>query len=1392
MLDERGGVSDNPAMPFLSERDDARDLNDPGLDGIRGESLFLGHGPGAAEVAQFASASAPSNAQLRQLHQCRQNRRPTPVLIVVTHGRDRAALATQFGNDWFIRDDVDRSQAERLSAAVLDAPDRHAADALLRSKTAQLDQPIPGLRNAGLFALHELEHGVPRRADWTEARNASRPLLQKRGRDLIERLGFVIEAMPHPVSVLRARGTRTAIAVFLERSDEIEPASQKYDGLSPVSYALAKADAENLEYVVVAAGSLLRVYPVKPSVGTARRGRTETFVELDLALLSEDAAGYLHLLASPSALAPGGTFTEILEASRRFAADLGARLRERIYEDVMPRLTTAFYRARRLRSPSREKLQETFEMALLTLFRMLFIAYAEDKELLPYHTSDTYREHSLKRMAQRLAEEKARAETYGVGDFYWTEVVQLWKAVDQGNRPWRVPPYNGGLFASGDSASSAARLLSGVELSDAEFAPAMAALLLEQTAEGTWGPVDFRALGVREFGTIYEGLLEQELSVAEQDLAIDPKTSAYVPARAVRSPRAERGGREPKVGERAMASSRAAERTVREANGPRTIVAEGQPYLHDKSGARKSSGAYYTKDFAVEHLLERALEPALADHLARLDAIYDPREAADRFFDFHVADIAMGSGHFLVAAVDHLERGLSGYLAKRPLPDVRDELARLRKRALDELGDGWRGEPIEDTQLLRRQIARRCIHGVDLNPLAVELARLSLWIHTFVPGLPLSFLDANLVIGNSLVGIATLDEARELLVEENLFGVTADELLGDARAPLAKLGKLAEATAAEVKQARELYEKVKRSVADANDLFTVLAASRVDEELADRVREGNIATQFTGEGTLHRDAWTRRAERALKGLRVLHFPVAFPQVFLRKDRPGFDVILGNPPWQEATVEELAFWARHDPGLRGLDRREQGAGVAQLRRSRPDLIPLLDEEKAEAERLRAVLTTGPYPGMGTGDPDLYKAFAWRFWSLVAEEGGRIGVVLPRSAFAAKGTAEFRERLFAAAAEVDLMMLLNNQQWVFPEVHPQYTIGLAVITRGRPRTAGAAILLEGPYASYQSFMSRKSRVAEPTRFAGNEVKTWNDTSSLPLLPAPESADVFLKLRRAPRLDLDDGRSWRARPYAELHATNDADLMDLESERRPRGYWPVFKGESFDIWTPDTGTYYGWAEPRRVTEALQEKRLRARGAASPFSEFPAEWCADPRTLPCQHARIAFRDITNRTNQRTVIAALIPPKVVLTNKAPYLLWPRGTVRDQAFLLGVLSSLPLDWYARRFVEVSLNYFVFNPFPIPRPAASDHLFEIASSVAARLAVQDDDRFEEWGAALGIQPTEISSEEKDDLIHQLDAVVARLYGLDEADLGHIFETFHEGWDYQDRLDRTLAHFWGMGV
>jgi hypothetical protein len=1304
--------------------------------------LALGGGTSPLEVLVTSAATAPNATTLRSAWKARNAGRASPLLLVVLHG-ERTSLCGPAGDDPPAHLGLDRGQVERICREALDQPDRHAALRALRDVLPSLGSDLPGVRNEGFLATHELRAGARERADWSEAARQARGALDKRGPDLLRALGFGIERADGVTSILRAGERKVAVAVLLARDESPDVSGARFAGLSPISYALAVADREGLPWVVVQHGAKVRVHPARVGVGVGRRGRTETYVECHAGLLPDADAAYLWLLCSAEALAAGGSLEQILEASGRFAGGLAERLRERVYQSVVPYLAQGIVAARGLKQPTAQDLADTYEMALTVLFRLLFIAYAEDKDLLPYRWNGLYQRRSLKTKAQELAELARTGAPFDAGDTLWEEVARLCRAVDRGNREWGVPAYDGGLFSEEREVSAAGAHLAGIALPSTVFGPALAGLLLVEGAEGL-GPVDFRSLGVREFGTIYEGLLESELSVAETDLAVE-KSGAFRPCK----------------------------------KGETPVVARGEVYLHDASGARKSTGSYFTKHFAVEHLLERSLEPALAEHLARLDALGE-EEAGERFFDFRLADLAMGSGHFLVAAVDRIERALTGYLSRRRLPAVAAELSTLRAAANEALGPLADQVEIEDTQLLRRLIARRCIYGVDLNPTAVQLARLSIWIHTFVPGLPLSLLDHSLVRGNSLVGIGRLEEVKEKLEEGSLplFPIDAASLLGAAAEPLKRLARLADATPSDLARARRAQEAALAAVAPAAALCDLVTAARLSGEpvTVDLAKWDEVRDRLPG-SKAHRAARER-----LEGLHAFHFPVAFPEVFLR-GRPGFDVIVGNPPWEKPRLEEHAFWARHSPGLRSLPQREQEAAKARLRRERPDLVGAYERELADAEALRRALTAGPYPGMGTGDPDLYKAFCWRFWNLACEEGGRIGVVLPRSALSAKGSTEFRREVFSRAEGVDVTTLLNSKGWVFDEAEHRYTIGLVALAR---REAGRTpVALRGPYPSLERYEG--GVVREPAVFYGAEIQAWNDTASLPLLPTDDSVEVFAQLRKAPRLDLDDGTSWRARPHAELHATNDKGLMDLKSKERPKGFWPVFKGESFDLWTPDTGTYYAWADPKKVVPHLQQKRVRGgRSRNSPFSEFDPGVLRDPKTLPCLRPRIAFRDVTNRTNQRTVIAALVPPEVFITHKGPYLLWPRGDVCDEAYLLGVLSSVPLDWYSRRFVETNVVFFLFNAFPIPRPPAGHPLRRRAIELAGRLA-SPNERFAAWANEVGVACGPPDAGEKDDLIHELDAVVAHLYGLSEQHLVHIFETFHEGWDYDARLRATLRHF-----
>jgi hypothetical protein len=592
-------------MSFLDGYE-KRSLTLPEAHGLQPVELVLGQGPNALEVAVTRSASKPTGAALRSVWKARLGGRATPLLLVALYA-DRTAICGPVGDQPPTYIDLELAKVERVCSAALLEPDRHAALRFLASAIPELESTASGLRNEGLFAIHELINGVPTREDWVHAVQTGVPLLRLRDRDLLRGLGFTLEQMPGREYILRAANTRVALALLLDRNESPDMPSPLFSGVSPISQALAKADTENLDYVMVLSGPQVRLYPVHTGVGTGQRGRSETFAEVHLDLLSESQAGYLWLLFSAGALQRNGSVGQILESSSRYAVELGARLRERIYVEVVPPLAQALMLAQSINRPTASALRETYQMALVVLFRLLFIAYAEDKELLPYRTNDLYRARSLKQKANDLTKHLREDRTFG-GDTtaHWEEVERLFRAVDRGNPDWGVPQYNGGLFTADANVSPVGAAIARIRINDKVFGPILSGLLVDRTTDG-WGPVDFRSLGVREFGTIYEGLLENELAIAETDLTteVKDKQEQYRPAR----PRDE------------------------------VKVHRGQAFLHSTSGARKSTGSYFTKHFAVEHLLEHGLEPALVDHMSRLDRLPD-RQAGEAFF---------GKRHFLAA-----------------------------------------------------------------------------------------------------------------------------------------------------------------------------------------------------------------------------------------------------------------------------------------------------------------------------------------------------------------------------------------------------------------------------------------------------------------------------------------------------------------------------------------------------------------------------------------------------------------------------------------------------------------------------------------------------------------------------------------------------------------------
>lgn len=264
--------------------------------------LFLGRGDHALEVATARARTRPTATVVRGLWHRRHRNRPSPVVLVVAYpheGIHRASVCGPVGEQPPVVGDVELAQVERLCAAALDEPNRHTAVRLLSAALPEVDTPMPGVRNAGMLATHELGTGVPRRDDWAEACERGKGLLRHSGRRLVEALGYGVEEHAANTSVLVDGQGRQAIAVFLQDHEGFEDVAARYNGSSPVEVALAQAQDQKLPWVVLTRHRQIRLYSARPDVGVGRKGPAETFVELNLALLPDAQAGTCHCSSAP-------------------------------------------------------------------------------------------------------------------------------------------------------------------------------------------------------------------------------------------------------------------------------------------------------------------------------------------------------------------------------------------------------------------------------------------------------------------------------------------------------------------------------------------------------------------------------------------------------------------------------------------------------------------------------------------------------------------------------------------------------------------------------------------------------------------------------------------------------------------------------------------------------------------------------------------------------------------------------------------------------------------------------------------------------------------------------------------------------------------------------------
>ena len=704
---------------------------------------------------------------------------------------------------------------------------------------------------------------------------------------------------------------------------------------------------------------------------------------------------------------------------------------------------------------------------------------------------------------------------------------------------------------------------------------------------------------------------------------------------------------------------------------PLADAAHGAPQLRRGGGARKATGSFYTPQLITDYMVRRTLHPLVAE------------ATSDQILSLRILDPAMGSAAFLVSACRYLARACEQALVNEG-------------SVIGELDAGARAD-------LRRQIAQRCLFGVDLNPTAVQLARLSLWLATLSAHKPLTFLDHHLVCGNSLLGASPFDITRQppgftkrptstalplfsdanfessishAVVERRWLAATSDDTVDIVRDKERRLERL---------RARPGWKAV------AN-LWCACWMWPDDDCPAPAVFAA-LADGLLGRGSSLPDELARsllqRAGAIDAAHRFFHWMFEFPEVFFdERGQPlagaGFDAVLGNPPW--------------------------------------DML-----RSGGAERT-FIQSSGIYRCQTAGHLNRYQMFVERAFSLT-RRGGRVGLVVPSGFATDHGSARLRRHLLDQA-NLDTITGFDNRKGIFP-IHRSMRFLICTSTAGAPtRQIDCRFGIDdaGELETIPDAGDRSGTPSHPITVTPAFLAAHSEMLTIPELRTETDLSIVERIvHTVPRLG--DPAGWNVRFGRELNATDDRRHFRTTG----RGL-PVLEGKHI--------------EPFRVH--LDRSTLRiAERRAHELLEAAATF---------QRPRVAYRDVASSTNRLSLIAAILPPRVVTTHSL-FCLKTALSSANQAFLCGMLNSYVANYLVRQVMTTHLGSATIEGLRVPKPPFDAPVFHEIVDLSHRLR---------HGPSDGDYA-------------RLQAAAARAYGLTSAEFAHVLRTF----PLVDEADRRMA-------
>jgi hypothetical protein len=1196
------------------------------------------------------------------------------------------------------------------------------------------------------------------------------------------------------------------------RGEELAPSSQMLRYLRRVDDITTGA----LRWGILTNGGRWRLYYA------GARSVSEQFFDIDLAALL-DVGGQGDLLTPrsqpekrhalrvfalifrrqaflPSATDQRSFHQRALDEGKFYEERVANDLSNLVFNDLYPLLARSIAAAAEAAKDAAANLEDVRQAALILLYRLLFILYAEDRNLLPIN-DERYKEYGLRdKVRMHVGARKNRNETFSnTAARYWSTLDDLCRAIDKGDASIGLPPYNGGLFDANNTP-----LLSDIRLSDSVVAEVIDKLSFE-TKDGARKYINYRDLSVQQLGSIYERLLEHEV--------------------------------------------------VRD--GP---IVDIRPNIF----ARKGSGSYYTPDDLVNLIIRETLEPLIETRLqvfrekiADVGATEDEErfklatlkrsDPAEQLLSLRICDPAMGSGHFLVSLVDYLsDRVIAAIAETETLVDwasedcpyispLADRVEAIRVTILENAkAKSWTVNPeqLDDRHIIRRMVLKRCIYGVDKNPMAVELAKVALWLHSFTVGAPLSFLDHHLRCGDSLFGswVKTGIDKATTYGTPLLLHKVIKEAYGSAAA-MQVIEGLPDAEIAEAHRSQHIFYSVQSITAPLKAFLSVLHAiewqnlkGKDNISAIQGFFDGSFGDPFAiaqGEQEpLAKDGPGKRFVEILEDARTLmaeerflHWQVTFPGVWSDWQADelsgGFDAVIGNPPWDRMKLQQVEWFAARRPEIaraqRASDRQKMITALGQAQ------DPLAqDYAKASARAnaaTRMARDTGDYPLLSGGDINLYSLFVERAMRLVKPDG-MVGLLTP-SGIASDLTASKFFKSVATEGRLKALYDFENRRMrykmepFFPDVDSRFKFS-ALITSPK-RTFAAA------HCAF--FLQDVSELADSDRCfpltAADFARVNPNTGTAPIFRTRRDKEITTRLYANAQVLVDRSgdseiKAWPVKYATMFHMTNDSGLFRTRTELEEKeGAWPIGGnrfGSAEGDWVPlYAGRMIHQYDHRAASVEINKENLHNLAFSGAIS---AEMKRDPNFLPTPQFwvperaikfptghewAIAFRDIARATDVRTMIAAAVP-KMGYANTAPVIFFSDPGVFSERgpLLLANFLSVPLDYVIRQKAQTThLNWYIVEQLPViplnryaethfgPKTAAAvirDAVLELTYTAHDMAPFARDMGYVDESGQ--VKPPFLWNEERRlHLRAKLDAVFFHLYGItDRDDVRYIYATF----------------------